>query len=171
MTFLKVMVNNMATLYEIRSDLEHVLSGGLIVDEETGEVLFDSDNLEKLQAEYEDKLEAVGLFIKNLESDAKAIRAEEQALAARRHVHENKVKRLRAYLLANIGDGQKVKTPRVEIGTRYTEAVDVEPDAELDEAYLRIKAEPNKTAIKEALKAGVVIPGAAIVKNRSLQVK
>lgn len=161
----------MATLYEIRTDLEHVLAGGLIVDEETGEVLFDSDNLEKLQAEYNDKLEAVGLFIKNAESDAAAIREEEKRLAARRRVLENKSKRLREYMLLNLGDGQKVKTARIDISTRYTEAVEVEADAELDDEWCRIKKEPNKTAIKEALKAGVEIPGAAIVKNRSLQVK
>lgn len=161
----------MATLYELNADLQHVLDGGLIVDEETGEVLFDSANLEQLQAAYEDKLEAVGLFIKNLESDAKAIRVEEQALAARRHVLSNKASRLREYMLLNLGDDEKLQTPRIAISARYTEAVQVDDDAELDEVYLRIKAEPNKTAIKEALKAGEEIPGASIVKNRSLQVK
>ena len=161
----------MATLYEIKADLEHVLDGGLIVDEETGEVLFDSENLEQLQAAYEEKLEAVGLFIKNLESDAAAIREEEKKLAARRHVMENKAKRLREYMLLNLGDGEKVKTARIEIGTRYTEAVHVDDDAEVPEEYMRIKAEPNKTALKAALKNGVEIPGVQMVRNRSLQVK
>lgn len=161
----------MATLYELNADLQHVLDGGLIVDEETGEVVFDSENLEQLQAAYEEKLEAVGLYIKNLESDAAAIREEEKKLAARRHVIENKAKRLRAYMLTNIGDNDKLQTPRIAITTRYTDAVYIEADADLAEEWCRIKIEPNKTAIKDALKAGIEIPGACIVKNRSLQVK
>lgn len=161
----------MATLYELNSDLQHVLDGGLIVDEETGEVLFDSSNLEKLQAEYEAKLEACGLYIKNLESDAKAIRAEEIALAQRRRVLENKAKRLRSYLLLNLGDDQTIKTPRLVMSTRYSEAVQIDDDTELADEWCRIKREPNKSAIKEALKAGAEIAGAEIIKNRSLQLK
>ena len=161
----------MATLYELNSELQHVLDGGLIVDEETGEVLFDSSNLEKLQAEYEAKLEACGLYIKNLESDAKEIRAEEIKLAARRHVLENKAKRLRAYVLVHIGDGEKLQTPRLAMSARYSESLQIDDDAELADEWCRIKREPNKTAIKEALKSGAEITGAAIVRNRSLALK
>lgn len=161
----------MATLYEIREDLQTVLDGGLIVDEETGEVLFDSDNLEKLQAEYNDKLEACGLYIKNLESDAEAIRAEEIKLAARRRIMERKAKRLRDYVLINIGDAQKIKTARLALSVRNTDVVQIDSDAQLADEFCRIKREPNKTAIKEALKAGEKVDGAQIVKSRSLVVK
>lgn len=161
----------MATLYELKNELQTVLDGGFVIDEESGEILFDSENLEKLKADYEEKLEACGLYVKNLESDAKAIRAEETALAERRRVMENKARRLREYILLNIGDGEKLQTPRVAIAARYSEAVQIDSDAELTDEYCRIKREPNKTAIKEALKAGIAVPGASIIKNRSLQLK
>ena len=161
----------MATLYELKQDLQYVLDGGLIVDEETGEVLFDSSNLEKLQAEYEAKLEACGLYIKNLESDAKEIRAEEIKLAARRRVLENKAKRLRTYLLVNLGDNQQIKTPRLSMSIRRSDVLEIDDDAELADEWYRIKREPNKAAIKEALKAGAEIDGVRIISNRSLQLK
>lgn len=161
----------MATLYEIRNDLLCVLDGGLVVDEETGEILFDSEDLDALQAAYEDKLEACGLYIKNLESDAAAIRAEEKALAERRKTLENKAKRLREYVLFNLEEGKKIETPRIRIGTRMSEAVEIREGAQFADEYCRIKRDPDKTAIKAALKDGAVIEGAELVKHRSLQIK
>lgn len=161
----------MATLYELNRDLQTVLDGGLVFDEETGEVLFDASDLEKLKASYEEKLEGCGLYIKNLESDAKAIRAEEQALAARRRAIEAKAKRLREYVLLHLGDEEKLQTPRLVMSARYAEAVRIDDDAELADQWCRIKREPNKTAIKDALKAGEKIAGAEIIRNRSLQLK
>ena len=59
----------MATLYEIESAIYNCVDG------ETGEVI-DEEKLNALMMERSAKLEGVALWIKNLESDAAAIRAE-----------------------------------------------------------------------------------------------
>ncbi|MBR7084867.1 MAG: siphovirus Gp157 family protein, partial [Oscillospiraceae bacterium] len=75
----------MATLYEIESAIYDC------VDSETGEVI-DEEKLNTLMMERSAKLEGVALWIKNLESDAAAIRAERDNLDKRMKSTENKAK-------------------------------------------------------------------------------
>ncbi|MBR7085678.1 MAG: siphovirus Gp157 family protein, partial [Oscillospiraceae bacterium] len=75
----------MATLYEIESAIYDC------VDSETGEVI-DEEKLNALMMERSAKLEGVALWIKNLESDAAAIRAERDNLDKRMKSTENKAK-------------------------------------------------------------------------------
>lgn len=66
----------MATLYEIDATIMDC------VDTETGEII-DEEKLNSLLMERSAKLEGVALWIKNLDSDAAAIRAEREALEKR----------------------------------------------------------------------------------------
>lgn len=162
----------MATLYELASDLRTVIEGGLVFDEETGEVLFDADNLETLENAFSDKLEAVALYVKNLESDAAAIRVEEKALAERRIRAERKAERLKAYALDNLeAVGGKLETPRVTVSTRRSEVVSIYAAADIPEALTRTKTEPDKTAIKKLIKSGQEVPGAVLVEKKNLAIK
>lgn len=52
------------------------------IDYETGEIL-DSQRLEMLEMEKEKKIENIGLWIKNLEAEAEALKKEKDAFAAR----------------------------------------------------------------------------------------
>lgn len=164
----------MASLYEIDQAVLVVLENGLIFDEETGEILFDEDNLGELELERNAKLEAVACFIKGLEADAEAIRAEEKALAERRRVKEAKAERLRDYLAGSMqkfGD-TKLETARVSLSFRKSEAVEIVSAVELPEAYWKQAAPtPDKTAIKKALKSGIDVAGAELVERQNLQIK
>ena len=64
------------TLYEINNAIIQELEGA--VDPETGEIVDEAllAEYEQLQLDRETKVENVGLYIKNLEADAKAIRDE-----------------------------------------------------------------------------------------------
>lgn len=162
----------MATLYDLRADLAHVIDGGFILDEETGEILFDADNLDELEAVFADKLEACGLFVKNLESDAKAIREEEKALAARRQALERKADRMKDYILRNMdAAGGKLSTPRIALSTRRSETVDVFDIEALPREFVKVTTAADKTAIKKAIKSGAEVQGADIVEKMNLQVK
>lgn len=166
----------MASLWQINEDLERVISGSLVFDEETGEVLFDADNLNELEAAFNDKVEACALFIKNLDADAAAIKAEEAALAERRKVMERKAERMRAYVLDVLQDkveSHKFSTPKVELSLRKSERVVISDQNALGADYMTVKttSTPNKTAIKNAIKAGIEVEGAALVECQNLQVK
>ncbi len=156
-------------LYEINNEIYS------LIDEETGEIA-DLDIFEKLNMQRDEKIESIGLWIKNLLSDAEAIKAEETKLTARRRAAENKANGLKQYL-SNILCGQKFQTPRLQC--TYRKSTSVQTDDGFvgwakDNApeYLKIKEpEANKTAIKEAIQNGTAFEFARLVESNNLQVK
>ena len=78
------------TLYEIESAIVDCF------DPETGELL-DAAAFEDLQLERSTKIENIACWIKDLNSDVDAIRAEEKVLADRRRSLENKAENLKTY--------------------------------------------------------------------------
>lgn len=162
------------SLYEIDQAVLSVLENGLVFDEETGEVLFDEDNFEQLEGERNAKLEAVALYVKSLDAEAAAMKAEEKELAKRREARERKAERLRRYVANSMilfGD-PKIETPRVALSFRKSEAVEV-VDAGAIRADFWKQAAPtiDKTAIKKAIKAGEVVEGAELVTRQNLQIR
>lgn len=154
----------MASLYEINQEILNC------VDMETGEII-DVERLGQLQLAREDKVEGIALWIKNLLSDADAIKSEEEKLAQRRKVNENKAKNLKEYL-SKFLSGQKFKTPKVSISYRKSESVEVTDISKLDDDYLKF-AEPtvDKTKVKKALKAGTTLQGVVLVENQNIQIR
>ena len=67
----------------------------------------------------------------------------------------------------------KVKTARVTVSIRTTKAVEIAEGADLPEAYTTVKTtvSPNKTAIKDALSAGIEVPGCHIEERESVQIR
>jgi seryl-tRNA synthetase len=140
------------------------------VDEETGEII-DTEKLEELQLARDEKIEGIGCYIKNLLSDAEQLKVEKDKLAERQKSCENKAKRLKEYLETFLS-GEKFKSPKLAISYRKTESVDVPDWRMIPEEYLRTKdPEPDKTAIKKAIKAGEEIPGCGLVVKQSMMIK
>lgn len=161
------------TLYEINNAIVEVLEKS--IDPETGEFISDAylEDYEQLQMERSEKIENIGLFIKNLEADAKAIKEESKNLAARAKAAENKAEHLRNYLEFCLG-GEKFQSPRLAVSFRHSKKVEVDPDKiyDIPDDFLRYKEpEPDKKLIGEALKAGEIIPGCTLVENVSMIIK
>lgn len=140
------------------------------VDMETGEII-DSAKLDELQMDRDTKIENIACWIKNLLSDAEALKAQKQAFADRQKAAENKAESLKKYLASHL-DGQKFSTDKVAISFRKTSAVNVTNIGQIPAEYLKY-AEPtvDKTAVKNAIKAGVSIAGAEIVEGQSISIK
>jgi len=160
-------------LYEINESIT------ALIDPETGEVA-DIEAFEQLTMERETKLENMALWIKNLESDAEAIKAEEKALAERRKSAESKAESLKGYLASMLGDGQRLETPRVKLSWRKSSAVQfVLPEADFirynqgkrDELLSYSEPTVNRKAIADAIKAGEEILGVQLVERENLQIK
>ena len=140
------------------------------------------DTLDGMEQELVRKAENVAVYIKNVESEAKTLKAEEDKLKARRQAKENTAKRMREYLMdcmkqANIS---KIDEPRAVISLRNNpESVEISDENEFiswaneeHDDFLRFKApEINKTAVKNALKSGAEIPFAALTRTQSLTIK
>ena len=157
--------------YEINQQLEALLDQ---VDPETGEALFDPDALAELLIARDEKLEGIALWIKNLRSDAAAIKTEKQTLEKRQKALENQADRLAEYLQFCL-NGEKFKTARVAISYRHSKSVQIDDTALWENPspeYIRQKApEANKDAISAALKEGAEIPGCKLVESVSMQIK
>ena len=167
-----------------RAELEYRIAQ--MTDAETGEFTATDEDMATLahlseaatlaEVDLDDKAETIALFVLDLDAEAKAIKEQEQKLAKRRKTLENKSDWLRAYLSSNI-TGRKVKTPRVTIGWRKSTAVEtddqfVEWALESGDQYLRFKTpEVDKTAVKEALKAGLEVPHATLVERETMTIK
>ena len=140
------------------------------VDEETGEII-DYEKLGELQIERETKIENVACWIKDLKAEAEALKAEKMAFAERQKVAENKAESLKKWLAYAL-DGKAFKSTRASVSFRKSQAVEITDIYKLDENYLRYKEpEADKTAIKEALKAGKEVAGATLVENTSVIIK
>ena len=163
----------MANLFDINKAL--VDAWDAAIDPETGEL--DETLLaafEALQMERDEKVENIGCWIKNLASDAEALKAEAKAMNERAKRAERKADGLKRYLEAAL-HGEKFQSTRVAISWRRSTSVEVDEAEipELPEQYVRRKVtvEADKTAIKDALKAGEVIEGCRLVEKQSIQIK
>ena len=157
------------TIYEIDQAIMEC------VDLETGEII-DTEQLDKLQMERDTKLENVACWIKDLKAEAEALKNEKQALAERQRVAENKAESLKKWLAYAL-QGEKFKTPKCAISFRKSEAVEVTDEGlnnlmkEHDELLTYKAPEPNKTAIKQALKDGLSVEGVQLIQNTSTIIK
>ena len=140
------------TLYEINNEILKVIEDN--TDAETGEIIGGEEALNELQMAYEEKVENIGLYIKNLLSDAEAIKAEKMALAKRQAAAESKAKWLKDYL-GYFLNGSTFSTPRVAISYRKSEQVKCDDLFSVPDEFLKYKdPELDKVKIKAAIKAG-----------------
>ena len=148
------------TLYEIDKRIID------LIDDETGEII--DSNLNTFD---ELMMERNNLWIKNLRADAEAYKAEAQAFVDRKKAAERKIESLTRLLEITLR-GRKFKTERVQIGYRKSDSVQIDKDAKLPDEYLRFREpEPDKAALKKALKDGVEIKGARLEEKLNMQVK
>lgn len=139
------------------------------VDAESGEII-DTEKLEQLQMEETSKIENIACWIKNLLSDAEALKVQKQTFANRQKAVENKAESLKKYLSDYLA-GQKFSTDKVAISFRKTSSVNVTDMSALPEEYLKFgEPTPDKTAIKNAIKSGKKIAGAEILENQSISI-
>lgn len=158
-------------LYEIsdaiRAALDHI-----DVDPETGEIL-NADNLHAVEAEASDKVEATALYLRELDAEAKAAKDEADRMIARVKSMQKRSDYIKSMLLDALHATGKVKTARVTVSIRTTQAVEVSEGANLPEAYTNVKTtvSPNKIAIKQALLDGVEVPGCHLEARESVSIR
>lgn len=158
-------------LYEIsdaiRAALDHI-----DVDPETGEIL-NADNLHAVEAEASEKIEATALYLRELDAEAKAAKDEADRMIARVKSMQKRSDYLKSMLLDALHATGKVKTARVTVSIRTTQAVEIAEGANLPEAYTTVKTtvSPNKVAIKQALLDGVEVPGCHLEARESVSIR
>ena len=155
----------MASLYEIDKGILEC------IDQETGE-LIDAERLGNLQMERSQKIENIALWIKNLESDALAFKAEKEAFADREKAAKTKAEQLKNYL-ADALAGQKFSSNRCAVTFRKSNKVEVLDVEKIPLEYLvsKVEVKPDINTIKSLLKEGQEISGCKLVEKLNTQIK
>ena len=122
-----------------------------------------------------DKVDAFGQFVRLESAKADACKKEAQRLANKAKTAEGRISYLKhLYLCTMQSNGlKKVQGGAYTLSIREADSVDVTDVSVLPDMYIRRKesVEPDKTVLKEALKGGLEIPGATLVKTSSLQIR
>lgn len=141
------------------------------------------DTMEGMDCEFRDRAVEIMLYVKQLNAEAAALKAEMDELAARRKAKETRAENLTRYVMDSMTAMgiEKIDEARAKLTIRQNpESVQLaDKDDFIRWAQLCGRrdllkyAEPTASlsAIKTALKSGDEIPGAAIVRTKRLEVK
>ena len=165
----------MATFAQIQAEIENMLSipDDMLTDEQRATMDAYLDELGQQEA---DKVDAFGQFIRLQSARAEAMREEVMRLYNAARCIENRLERLKLYYVGvlRVNKLKRVSGNIYTLSTLKSERVEVPANVSgLGEAFVRrkVKVEPDKKAIGDALKAGQEVPGCRIVESYSLQVR
>ena len=159
----------MSSLYDLSSNWQQVYDMDL--DEYTW-----LDTLDAIHEGVKDKAENSGRLIRSWESDAKALKSEEERLAKKRKAIENRIKSLKGYLQDNMermGE-KKIKTDLFSFNIQNNPAsLKLTDEKLIPEKYYTVETSRkyDNKAIKDDLKAGKVINGAELKTSQSLRIR
>jgi hypothetical protein len=160
-------------IYQIEQEYislaESIINNGGEVDEATEQALaINKDQLEQKGRGY-------GFVVKQLENDCDIIDSEIARLRALKDSRSKTIDKLKETVknAMELYDITEIKTATLKINFRKSESVEIFDEALLTPEYLTTKTTttPNKTAIKDAIKAGSEVQGATIKTNNNLTIK
>ena len=164
------------TIYEIHAMLQQAIDGQ--TDPETGELLPGmAEVLDLLEMERDAKIDNLAAAVKNLRAEADAVKAEADELTKRHRQLTRRADGLAEYIADYMQAAglPSFSSARNRLTFRTSTAVEIFDEAAVRAAgdqYLR-QREPDidKTAIRDALKWGIDVPGAALTQRKNLQIK
>ena len=156
----------MTALYEITDQYKQILALDDIPEEQV------IDTLECIKDDFNDKALNVAAYFQNVAADIDAMKDAEKRIAGRRKTLENKVARLKEYLLFNMqATGiSKIECPEFRISLRNNpSSVHVIDESLIPSAFKRTVSvlEVDKVAIKQA--GGC--DGVELIRKQSLSIK
>ena len=132
--------------------------------------------LDGLEMDKQEKITSLGIWHKNLNAEALAIKTEKDSLAKRQKALEGKASRIKEYITAFLGEGNKVNEPQIVMSWRKSKSVELKVSAEeLPEQFQKITIKEDKSALKADILAngqdGEAWEFATIKENQNLQIK
>ena len=157
-------------LYECTADVQAALNHHF--DSETER----TDTLEAVIGQFEIKAQSVIAYHLNQQAELAALDAHIKAMQAKKKALQSKADNLKAYLLRNM-QATGIREIKAHDGTftakiaKNPASVDIYDEAQIADDYCQFKREIGKTAIKEALQAGIEVQGARLVQSEGLRIK
>ena len=141
------------------------------------------DTLDAVDGEMEDKLASCAAFVKQLAAEADALDAEIKSLRQRSASKKREIDSFKAYMMSCMesADVKKIDKPLAKLTIRQNaESVEVADEKgfiewaqshDHDDLLRYSMPDINKTAVKDAIRSGWYIPGAQLVRTKSLIIK
>lgn len=127
------------------------------------------------EEEFQDKATSYGFVVKTFDDTADTIDKEIKRLQDLKKKAQRRSELFKTQLSeAMIQFGvTEIVSPFLKLSFRKSEAVEIEDEKLIDSEYVESKVVStiSKTKIKEAIKAGIVVKGASLVKKENLQIK
>lgn len=144
------------------------------IAEQDGELTEDDIKaLDELEIAKNDKIEGYGVIIRELESEiddcSNEIKRIKEIADRKKKCLERLKNGLQEFMLNNEID--KFESLKVRVSFRKSQALEIEDGAELPDNLMRVKKEPDKTAIKDYILQGNVLKGVALVDRQNIQIK
>ena len=159
-------------IYDLTSEYLDLLE--MLEDPEVDEEII-RDTLEGLDGELEAKADGYAMILKNLEADAKAIKAEEDRLSARRKSIENRMAYLKANLqtMMELTGKTKIKTALFSFGIQKNPAKVVITDESrvAHDFWIPQPAKIDLKRIKTCLDEGFEFDWAHLEQSESLRIR
>jgi hypothetical protein len=125
------------------------------------------------ETELKEKAINYGYVIRSFEYENDIIDAEIKRLKALKEQKEKAIQKLKDAVsdAMNLYSIEKVESPALKLSFRKSESVEISEN--LDKRFMieKVTLQPDKVAIKEAIKKGEQVEGAVLVINQNLQIK
>ena len=157
--------------------LKDMVDNDLEYDQETGEIIDNSNEIKQLFDELnmtlEDKLDNTQRYLLTLQGEQDILDKEIKRLQTKKSALKNKEDRLKKLILSalEVSGKSKFKTSLYSFSIRNTKSVEIINIDDVPRNFLRVKYEADKKKIGDELKAGASFDFAKIVENKSLGVK
>lgn len=162
-------------LYEIAAQHRKMVEALMSTQEDAAAI---ADTIEAESYPLEVKAQNVAYAIRNMEATAEAIKGAEKQMAERRKALENRAEHIREYLKTcmQVAGVEKISCPHFALSIRKNpHAVEVFEPSLVPQQFMTQPVTPppqiDKTAIKEALKAGNEVAGCILVQGVRLDIK
>lgn len=165
------------SIYKISDNLRNIyreLEDGSGIDIETGEIKPEIINQLSISRE-ELQLKAIdyGYVIKSFDDKIEAINNEIDRLNNLKKQAQNVKERMKDIVAkAMIEFGiVEIKGDTLKLSFRKSESLEIIDESLIEDKFKRVKVEPDKIAIKQALKSGQDVQGVKLVEKQNLQIK
>lgn len=160
------------TLYSISGEMLRAIRNYQSADSQE-EVQAAALELDKLEIARDEKLAGCCAYLQNLRAEVDMLDSELARLTARKNTITKRADSFKEYIGVCLSPGEKWSNALHQISWRNSEALEIEPNARIPEAYIRVKEvrEPDKRQIIQDLKCGASIPGCRVILRQHLVIK
>jgi hypothetical protein len=164
---MKLALYTIESEYRLLSD-QIIANGGEVTEAEEAALQLNRENLET-------KSTAYGFITKELDYEIEVIDAEIKRLGDLKKSRVKTIDKLKERVseAMHLYGIEEIKTPVMKINFRKSETVEIDNMAQLDQKFMveKVTVSPDKTKIKEAIKAGETVEGARIETHQNIQIK